>query len=108
MVMGFKDFVKNPEGLVQKICCATQGYMNLLESLLQSSFLVKHLKTTMMFIQNRLLCVEHQIIDGRHVHLPVMSHAAHGNRLYTWTTIIRTGGSEMGLQFCVPSVQHGV
>ena len=40
--------------------------MNLLESLLPSPFLVEGLKTAMMLIHDRLLCIQHETIDGCH------------------------------------------
>ena len=65
--MSFKGFVKDSEGLSEEVCCAPQGHMNLLESLLPSSFLVEGLKTAMMFIQDRLFRIEHETIDSCHM-----------------------------------------
>jgi hypothetical protein len=41
-----------------------------LERFLPSPFLVEGLKTAMMFIHDRLLCIHHETIDGCHRCLP--------------------------------------
>ena len=53
--MAIQGFLKDSERLIEEICCTAQGDVNLLESLLPSSFLMEGLKTAMMFIHDRLL-----------------------------------------------------
>ena len=64
--MSLKGFVKDLERFLEDICCTTKGHMNLLERLLPSSFPVEGLKAAMMFIQDRLLRLQHENIDGGH------------------------------------------
>ena len=62
----FKGFVKDSKGFIEEVCCAAHGHMNLFERLFRSSFLVKGLKTAMMFVQDRLFRIEHETIDSGH------------------------------------------
>ena len=66
MVVSLKGFVEDSERLIEEICCTAQGDVNLLESLHPSPFLVESLKTTMMFIHDRLLRIQHETIGGCH------------------------------------------
>ena len=66
MIEIFKGFVKDSEGFIEEVCCATHGHMNLFERLFPSSFLVEGLKTAMMLIQDRLFRIEHETIDSGH------------------------------------------
>lgn len=68
--MGLKGFVEDSERFIEQVCCTAQGDVNLLERLLPSSFLVKGLKTMMMFLHDRLLRIQHQTIDSCHRSLP--------------------------------------
>lgn len=70
MGLSLNGFVENSERLIEEVCCTGQGDVNLLESLLPSPFLVEGLKTAMMFIHDRLLCIQHETIDGCHRSLP--------------------------------------
>lgn len=90
--MSFKSFVKDSERLIEEVCCTAQGDVNLLESLLPSSFLVEGLETAMMFIHDRLLRIQHETIDGRHSCLPFVWSRQHGSRPCIHTTMIRMGG----------------
>ena len=90
--MSFKSFVKDSERLIEEVCCTAQGDVNLLESLLPSTFLVESLKTAMMFIHDRLLRIQHETIDGGHRCLPIVWSMQHGSRPCAYTTIIRMGG----------------
>lgn len=72
MVMSFKSFVKDLEGLIEEVCCTTQDDMNLLESLHPSPFLVEGLKTPMMLFHDGLLRVEHKTIGGCHNSPPLL------------------------------------
>ena len=70
MGLSFKGFVKDSEGFIEEVCRTAHGYMNLLESLLPSPFLVEGLKTAMMFIHDRLFRIQHETVDGCHRDLP--------------------------------------
>jgi hypothetical protein len=72
MVVSFKSFVKDPERLIEEVCCTAQGDVNLLERLFPSSFLLEGLKTAMMFIHDRLLRIQHETINGGHRRLPIV------------------------------------
>jgi hypothetical protein len=72
MVVSLKRFVEDSERLIEQVCCAAQGNVNLSESLLPSLFLVEDLKSSMMFIHDRLLRIQHETIDGCHMCLPSM------------------------------------
>ena len=67
-----QGFLKDSERLIEEICCTAQGDVNLLESLLPSPFLMEGLKTTTMFIHDRLLRIQHETIDGGHRCLPIV------------------------------------
>jgi len=64
--MAIKGFLEDSERLIEQVCSTAQGDVNLLESLLPSPFLVEDLKTSMMFIHDRLFRIEHKTIDGCH------------------------------------------
>lgn len=66
MVVCFNGFVKDSERFIEEVSCTAPGDMNLLEHLLPSSFLLEGLKTAMLFIQDRLLRLQHETIDGGH------------------------------------------
>lgn len=70
--MSLKRFVEDSERLIEKVCCTTQRDVDLLECLLPSSFLMKALKTAMVFIHDRLLRIQHKTINGCHRCLPFM------------------------------------
>ena len=64
--MATQGFLEDSERLIEEICCTAQGNVNLLESFLPSSFLMEGLKTSMMFIHDRLLRIQHETIDSGH------------------------------------------
>lgn len=68
--MSRNGFVKDSERLIQEVCCTTERDVNLLKRFLPSSFLLKGLKTTMMLLHDRLLCIQHQAINSCHRRLP--------------------------------------
>ena len=68
--MSRNGFVEDSERLIQEVCRTTEGDVNLLERLLPTSFLMKGLKTAMMFFHDRLLRIQHQAIDSCHRCLP--------------------------------------
>jgi hypothetical protein len=70
VVVAIKGFLEDSERLIEQVCSTAQGDVNLLESLLPSPFLVEDLKTSMMFIHDRLFRIEHKTIDGCHRCLP--------------------------------------
>ena len=72
MIEIFKGFVKDSEGFIEEVCCATHGHMNLFERLFPSSFLVEGLKTAMMLVQDRLFCIKHETIDSSHGYLSIV------------------------------------
>ena len=53
--MSLKGFVEDSERLIEQVSCTAERDVNLLERLLPTSFLLKGLKTTMMFLHDRLL-----------------------------------------------------
>jgi len=65
-VVRLKSFVKNCKRLVEEVCCTAQYDGNFLECLPPSLLLEEILKTTVMFLHDRLLRVNHQTIDGCH------------------------------------------
>ncbi len=65
-----KSFIEDSKRLIEKVHCTAQRDVNLLERFLPSSLLVEGLKTAMMFIHDRLLCIHHETIDGCHICLP--------------------------------------
>jgi hypothetical protein len=70
MVVSLKSFVEDSERLIEEVCCTAQGNVNLSESLFPSFFLVEDLKTSMMFIHDRLLRIQHETIYSCHRCLP--------------------------------------
>jgi len=68
--VSLKGVVEDSKRLIEEVCCTAQGDVNLLESLLPSPFLMEGLKTVMMFIHDRLFCIEHETINGCHRCLP--------------------------------------
>ena len=72
MVVGLKSFVKDSKGLIEEICGTVQRHVDLFEGFLPSLFLVEDSKTSMMFIHDRLLRIQHETIDGCHKCLPSM------------------------------------
>jgi hypothetical protein len=66
IVVSLNGFVQDPKRLIEKVCCTTQGNLNLLESLFPSPFLLEALKTVMMLLHDRLLRIQHETIDGCH------------------------------------------
>ena len=66
LAVSFKSFVKNWKRLVEEVCCTAQYDGNFLECLPPSPLLEEILKTTVMFIQDRLLRVKHQTVGGCH------------------------------------------
>ena len=94
--MSFKSFVEDSERFIEEICCTTQGDMNLLESLLPAPFLMQGLKTAVMFIHHRVLCIQDETIDGCHTCLPFARSRQHGIRICIWTAMIRRGYDTVG------------
>ena len=68
--MAIKCFVEDSERFIEQICHAAQSDMHLLKGLLPSPFLLKGLKTAVMFLHNRLLRIQHETIDSCHRCLP--------------------------------------
>ena len=66
MLLGLQKFVENSKRLIEQICCTAQSDLNLLERLLPAPFLLEGLKAAMMFLHDRLFCVQHQTIDSCH------------------------------------------
>lgn len=66
----FTGFIEDSERLIEEVCCTAQRDVNLLESLLPSPFLIEGLKTTMLFVHDRVLRIQHETIDGCHRDLP--------------------------------------
>ena len=64
--MSVQGLVKDAERFIEEISCAAHGHMNLLESLFPPAFLVKHLKASMMLIQDRLFRIEYETIGRGH------------------------------------------
>jgi len=69
MIVSFNGFVKDSERFIEEVSCTVPGDMNLLDHLLPSSFLLESLETAMLFIQDRLLRLQHETIDGGHRYL---------------------------------------
>ena len=65
-VVSGKSFVKNLNRLIEEVCCTAQCDGNFVERLPPSPLLEEILKTTVMFIHDRLLRVKHQTIGGCH------------------------------------------
>lgn len=68
--MSRNSFVEDSERFIEEICRTAECDVNLLERLFPTPFLLKGLKTAMMFFQDRLLRIQHQAIDSCHRCLP--------------------------------------
>jgi hypothetical protein len=80
MVVGLKSFVKDSEGLIEEICCTVERHVDLFEGFLPSLFLMEDSKTSMMFIHDRLLRIQHETIDRCHKSLPIIYSKPYSNR----------------------------
>ena len=70
--MAIKCFVEGSERLIEQVCRTEQSEMHLLKGLLPSPFLLQRLKTTVMFLHDRLLRIEHETVDSCHWRLPIV------------------------------------
>ena len=99
--MSRKSFVKNLNRFIEEVFCTAQCDGNFLERLLPSLLLVEILKTTEMFMQDRLLRVKHQTIGGCHSGPLIMSLRSRGTRSCRWWT---SKESERHLFFVISAI----
>ena len=88
-------FVEDSERLIQEVCGTAERDVNLLERLLPATFLMEGLKTAMLFVHDRVLRIQHEMIDGCHSGLHFVRWRQKRNRLCTVAAMIRMGG-ELG------------
>jgi len=68
----FKRFVEDSERLIEEVSCTTQGNVNFLECLFPTPILAESLKTAMVFLHDRVFCIQHETIDRGHRRLPIV------------------------------------
>ena len=78
--MSRKSFVKNLNRFIEEVFCTAQCDGNFLECLPPSPRLEEILKTTVMFIQDRLLRVKHQTVGVCHDCPLIVSLRSRGTR----------------------------
>ena len=66
------DALQKRGGFIQEVRCTTERHLELSHRFRPSSFPLQQLKSAVLLIQNGLLGIEHEVIDGAHVCLRCM------------------------------------
>lgn len=61
-----QDLLEHVEGVVEEIQCAAQRRVELLHRLADAAFLTKTPKFPMLLLEERLLGIQHQVVNGQH------------------------------------------
>lgn len=75
----FNDPLQKLNGFIQQVRGAAHCHLKLLHRLGPASFLPESLEPAMLFMEDGLLCVEHQVIRSAHGTPPI--NERHRNRL---------------------------